>query len=56
MKNNYIYKYADKISYFILSTKLDVLNSLIDYRLDNLKVMYNNLLEFNKLDEPTKIY
>jgi hypothetical protein len=37
MKNNYIYKYADKISYFILSTKLDVLNSLIDYRLDNLK-------------------
>jgi len=54
MKDNYIYKYDDKFGCFILSTKADVLNSLIDYRLGDLEIIYNDLLEKNKLDEKTK--
>ena len=54
MKDNYMYKYDDKVGHFVLSTKADVLNSLIDYRLDDLEIIYNDLLEKNKLDENTK--
>ena len=32
----------------MLSTKIDILNSLIDYRLDDLEVIYNDLLEKTK--------
>jgi hypothetical protein len=53
MKDNYIYKYDDKVGHFVLSTKTDVLNSLIDYRLDDLETIYHDLLENNKLDENT---
>ena len=54
MKDNYMYKYDDKLGHFVLSTKVDILNSLIDYRLDDLEIIYNDLLEKNKLDEKTK--
>ena len=54
MKDNYMYKYDDKVGHFVLSTKTDVLNSLIDYRLDDLETIYHDLLENNKLDENTK--
>jgi len=54
MKDNYMYKYDDKLGHFVLSTKLDVLSSLINYRLDDLEVIYNDLLEKNKLDDKTK--
>ena len=54
MKDNYMYKYDDKVGHFILSTKIDVINSLIDYRLGDLEIIYNDLLEKNKLDEQTK--
>jgi hypothetical protein len=54
MKDNYMYKYDDKLGHFILSTKADILNSLIDYRLGDLEIIYNDLLEKNKLDDKTK--
>jgi hypothetical protein len=54
IKDNYMYKYDDKLGHFILSTKQDVLTSLIDYRLDDLEIIYNDLLGKNKLDEKTK--
>ena len=54
MNNNYMYKYDDQVGHFVLSTKIDILNSLIDYRLDDLEIIYNDLLEKNKLDENTK--
>ena len=54
MKDNYMYKYDDKLGHFILSTKVDVLNSLINYRLDDLEIIYHELLDKNKLDEKTK--
>jgi hypothetical protein len=54
MKDNFMYKYDDSKGQFILSTKHDVLNSLINYRLEDLEVIYNDLLEKNKLDDTTK--
>jgi len=54
IKDSYMYKYDDTKGQFILSTKSDVLNSLINYRLDDLEVIYNDLIENNKLDEKTK--
>jgi hypothetical protein len=54
MKDNYMYKYDEKQGCFILSTKIDVINSLIDYRVSDLEIIYNDLLEKNKLDEKTK--
>lgn len=53
-KDNYMYKYDDDKYQFILSTKSDVLNSLIDYRLCDLEVIYNDLLEDNKIKPETK--
>lgn len=54
MKDNYMYKYDDKVGIFRLSTKSEVLNSLIDYRIYDLEVIYNDLLSKNKLDDNTK--
>ena len=54
MKDNFMYKYDDNKGQFTLSTKTDVLNSLINYRIEDLEVIYNDLLEQNKLDEKTK--
>jgi hypothetical protein len=54
MKDNYIYKYDDTLGQFILSTKADILSSLIEYRLGDLEIIYNDLLENNKLDNRTK--
>jgi len=54
IKDNYMYKYDDKKGYFILSTKNEVLNSLIDYRIYDLEVIYNDLSSNNKLDDKTK--
>ena len=54
MKDQYMYKYDDGKGQFVLSTKTDVLNSLINYRLDDLEVIYNDLIEDNKLDNKTK--
>ena len=54
MKDNYIYKYDDNKGQFILATKKELLNSLIDYRISDLEVIYNNLLKENKLDDKTK--
>ena len=49
-----MYKYDDTQGCFVLSTKNDVLTSLIDYRIIDLEIIYNDLLEKNKLDEKTK--
>ena len=54
MKDNYLYKYDDEMNQFVVSTKSDVLSSLVDNRVYDLEVIYNELLETNKLDEKTK--
>ena len=54
MKDNYMYKYDDKKGIFVLSNKADVLRMLLEYRLGDLEIIYNQLLENNKIDERTK--
>jgi len=54
MKDNYIYKYDDIKGHFVLSMKSNVLNSLIDYRVSDIEIIYNELIDNNKLDKQTK--
>ena len=54
MKDNYIYKYDDVKCQFILSMKSNILNSLIDCRVSDIEIIYNELVENNKLDNQTK--
>ena len=54
IKDNYMYKYDEGKGVFVLSNKNEVLNSLVDYRLGDLEIIYNDLLEKNKIDERTK--
>ena len=54
MNNNYMYKYDENKGYFVLSTKNEVLNSLVDYRIGDIEIIYNDLLDKNKIDEKTK--
>lgn len=49
-----MYKYDDQKGEFILSTKSDVLNSLVDNRIYDLEVIYDDFLVTNKLDVKTK--
>jgi hypothetical protein len=54
MKDNYMYKYDDDKGQFIISTKSEVLNSLVDNRVYDLSVIYNDLLKENKINDETK--
>ncbi len=54
MKDNYMYKYDDVKGCFVLGTKSEIMNSLVDGKLFDLEVIYNDLLEKNKIDEKTK--
>lgn len=54
MKDNYMYKYDESSCQFVLSNKSEVMSTLIDHRMMDLEVIYNELLEKNKLDEQTK--
>lgn len=54
MKDNYMYKYDEKKGLFVLSNKKDVLEMLVNYRLGDLEIIYNEFLENNKIDEKTK--
>ena len=54
IKDNYMYKFEENKGQFILSTKNEVLHSLVDYRMGDLEVMYNDLLLLNKIDNKTK--
>jgi hypothetical protein len=54
MKDNYMYKYDDSKGCFVLGTKSEIMNTLVDGKLFDLDVIYNDLLEKNKIDEKTK--
>jgi hypothetical protein len=54
MKDNYMYKYDEVKGCFVLGTKSEIMNSLVDGKLFDLDVIYNDLLEKNKIDEKTK--
>jgi hypothetical protein len=54
MKDNYMYKYDDTKGCFILGTKSEIMNTLVDGKLFDLDIIYNDLLEKNKIDDRTK--
>jgi len=54
INDSYMYKYDDTKGYFILATKADVINALIDYRICDLEVIYNDFVDLHKLDKNTK--
>ncbi len=54
IKDNYMYKFDDVKGQFVLATKEDVLNTLINNRMYELETIYDDFLEQNKLDETTK--
>jgi hypothetical protein len=54
IKDNFMYKYDDKKEQFVLATKQEIMNSLIDSRMCDLEVIYNDFLTDNKLNDKTK--
>jgi hypothetical protein len=54
MKDGLVYKYDDSYGQFKLSTKSEALNHLVDSRFDDIQIIYNELINFNKIDEKTK--
>jgi hypothetical protein len=54
MKDGLVYKYVDSVGQFKLATKSEALNHLVDSRFDDIQIIYNELINFNKIDEKTK--
>jgi C2H2-type zinc finger len=54
IKDNFLYKYDEKQGMFVLSNKAEVLNLLVDFRMGDLEVIYNDFLVNNKIDNKTK--
>jgi hypothetical protein len=54
IKDNFLYKYDEKQGMFVLSNKAEVLNLLVDFRMGDLEVIYNDFLLNNKIDNKTK--
>jgi len=54
IKDNYMYKFEENKGQFILSSKNEVMNSLVEYRMCDLEVIYNDLVSLNKIDNKTK--
>ncbi len=52
--NNYMYKFDSNKNQFILSTKEETLNNIVDNRIYDLETIYDSFLEENKIDETTK--
>jgi hypothetical protein len=54
MKDDLVYKYNESIGQFTLSTKTETLNHLVDTHFDDIQIIYNELINYNKIDEKTK--
>jgi hypothetical protein len=54
MKDNYIYSYDDTKGVFVLASKDDVINNLINYRLVDLDTIFNEFVEQNRIGGKTK--
>lgn len=55
MKDNFMYKYDDTKGIFVLAPKDEMIDILINCRLDDLEIIYNEFVEQNKVDEKTKM-
>jgi hypothetical protein len=54
-KDNYLYRYDETQGKFMLSSKSEILNDLVTSRVTDIEIMYNELVEKNKINERTKI-
>jgi hypothetical protein len=54
MKDGLVYKYVDTVGQFKLATKSEAINHLVDSRFDDIQIIYNELINYNKIDEKTK--
>jgi hypothetical protein len=54
LKDDFAYKYDDKKGYFICFNKNELISELVDERLENIKEIYEELSETNKIDLNTK--
>jgi len=54
IKDNYMYKFDDHKNMFSLVTKEDTLKTLLEYRLGDLELIYDQLVSDNKVDDKTK--
>ena len=54
LKDDFAYKYDDKKKFFVCFNKNELINELVDERLENIKEIYDELSTTNKLDSNTK--
>jgi len=54
LKDDYAYKYDDKLKKFCCINKNEIMTELIDERLENIREIYEELSETNKIDNKTK--
>jgi len=54
INDSYMCKYDNNKGYFILLTTTEIINALIDYRICDLEVIYNEFDYLHKLDKNTK--
>jgi len=54
LKDNFAYKYDEDKGYFITTTKNDVFNDLLSYRITDIEAIYTELSTANKIDNYTK--
>jgi hypothetical protein len=50
LKDNYVYKYDEKLGFFTIANKTDTLNDLINNRVMDIEEIYNELTEANKIN------
>jgi uncharacterized coiled-coil protein SlyX len=54
LKDNYGYKYDEKLGYFITVAKTELLNDILTYRITDIEELYDELSSTNKIDDKTK--
>jgi hypothetical protein len=54
LKDNYAYKYDDKLGYFITTSKADALKDLIYDRVNDIEVIFNEISNSSKIDDKMK--
>jgi hypothetical protein len=54
LKDNYAYKYDDKLGYFIAGNKNEICSDLISNRVMDIEAIYDELSTANKIDDKTK--
>jgi len=54
LKDNFAYKYDDKLGYFVIVNKTDTLKDFIETRIFDIEEIYNKLSDAKKIDDKTK--